>query len=380
MTVVSSVVSAELLNRIATRHGSPEIAALPSAQPEGDRGAAFEELARRARDAGVMLLPAIDPADLDRFFWLRLIQILRREPVFPGLSVIVLSPTGSRRLLAEGFAARFRTAWPFARCVFLTEGEGSESLSGTLGLPVGVIPGGSVAAHLSDTSLENILRSEAIASQKIALQFQRIWGRCGSTTGFENQIESLVGAGFMTIRVFADAVARRGATLDARLAKVIPENCDHAGAHINTVAVPDGPPTQIRTRDPDAAWATWLAATATCRIVDPMLIEAAQRADSVIGNHLESVGPAITLAPQARLLLDIRDDRARATRELMLRDGKSDAEILTGEAAAARAQAMGIGDSGYLRPCEPVGIRASRATNPTKRDPAATDLYQRESS
>ncbi len=344
LTVVSPVVSAELLNRVAARHGSPEIAALPPARPDGDRGAAFEELARRARDAGVMLFPGIAATDLDRFFWLRLLQILRREPVFPGLSIVVLAPGASRPspirpLLAGGFAARFRMAWPFARCVFLTETGDGDSLSETLGLPVGVIDDSAKLAGTSDGSLEDILRSEAIASQKIALQFQRIWGRCGSTTGFENQIESLVGAGFLTIRVFADAVARRGATLDARLAQIIPENSDHAGAHINTVAVPDGPPTQIRTRDPDAAWATWLAATATCRIVDPMLVEAAHRADSVIGNHLESVGPAITLAPQARLLLDIRDDRARATRELMLRDGKSDAEILTGEAAASRAQA-----------------------------------------
>ena len=88
--------------------------------------------------------------------------------------------------------------------------------------------------------------------------------------------------------MFADAVARRGATLDARLAQIIPENSDHAGAHINTVvstgraaALRSGPEIQY------VAWATWPAATATCRIVDPMLVEAAHRADSVIGNHLE---------------------------------------------------------------------------------------------
>jgi hypothetical protein len=311
-------------NPLTDLHGTPFIAALPEAGPEGDHAESFEPLSRQLQGAATVLFPRVSIGDLDRFFWLRLLQILRREPPLNTLSIIKLTAETNTPPLAGGFAARFRSSWPFTQCIFVTESGDPVSLAARIGLPI---------------NTETPLHPDTDANPKIALQLQRIWGRCGSTTGFENQIESLVGAGFLTIRLFSDAVRRRGATLNAQMEQIITENSVHAGAHINVLAVPDGPPLSLRSQNPEAAWATWLAATAACRIHDPMVAEVARRADAVIANHLECVGPAITLAPEARLLLDIRDDRARATAELMGRDGRSEAHIRIVEAAASRAQA-----------------------------------------
>lgn len=337
MTTDALTVSSELLARVTGLYGAPLLAALPKVESDGEHVLAFEELWLQVRGTGVVLFPCVAPGDLDRFFYFRLIQILRREPPEPTLSIVILEAERGGPRLAGGFAPRFRSGWPFAQCIFLTEHGNPEALTKRLGLPVRT-PQFLDAPDQPPFPLP-VLCSEASGNQKIALQLQRLWGRCGSTTGFENQLESLVEAGYLTIRLFSDAVRRRGATLEARMPEIIAENSVHAGAHINVLAVPDGPPVPIRTRDAEVAWATWLAATATCRISDPVVAKAAMRADAAIANHLECVGPAIALAPRARLLLDIRDDRARATGELMLRDGRSEPDIRAAEVAAARVQA-----------------------------------------
>jgi Glycosyl transferases group 1 len=321
-------VSPDLLARITSRFGAPRTLALPEAGPDGDHSAAFAQLRRDCRGADAVLFPAIAPGHLDRFFQMRLAQVVRWEPPLPAVSIVVLTQGQDGPKLAGGFAERFRSGWPFAKCVFVTETEDAAALSARLGLPV-------EAPDANWTPLS----SDAQGSQKIAVQFQRIWGRCGSTTGFENQVESLVRAGFLTIRVFTDATLRRGATLAARLAEIIPENSDHAGAHIDVVAVPDGPPIPVRATSHDSWWAGWLAATATCRVLDPAIAEVMKRADQVVANHLEGVGPALALTPRARLMLDVRDDRVRSTTEMMRRDGKPEAQIAIVEAATSRAQA-----------------------------------------
>jgi len=302
--------------------------ALPSTTPDGDQSSRFEQLLKQLRGADVVLFPDLAAGDLDRFFHLRLAQLLRREPPLPALSVVGLSPGLRKPDLAGGFADRFSSGWPFEACVFVTLADDAAPLSTRLGLPV----------ERPDT-VWTPLHSFARASQKTAVQFQLMWNRCGSTTGFENQVESLVRAGFLTIRLFADATSRRGETLTARLAQIIPENNEHAGAHIDAVAVPDGPPIPIRGRNHDSHWATLLAATAMCRVRDGAIAEAARRADSAVANHLECVGPALALAPRARLMLDVRDDRARQIGENLRRAGRDDAEVEIAVAAASRAQA-----------------------------------------
>jgi hypothetical protein len=325
-------ISATLQQQITTWFGAPLIASLPAVTPGGDHATAFEALLTQIGRNETVLFPDVWPGSLDAFFHLRLTQVLRDQPPLRALSVVVLAPELSGAKLAGGFANRFRSAWPFERCVFVTESGDPASLSRQIGLPV----------HEADAIPEagEVLRTGAKAGQKVALQLQMPWGRCGSTTAFENQIEDLVGAGFLTIRLFTNAHYRRGPTLRARLETVIPENSANAGAHINLVAVPDGPPRFVQTGDPEVEWASWIATTATCRIRDRAATEAAKRVETVIANHLDTIGAAIHFAPRARLLLDVHDDRVATTREWMLKHDHSDAETEAAVAAAEQAQAL----------------------------------------
>ncbi|MGD0105193.1 MAG: glycosyltransferase family 4 protein [Rhodopila sp.] len=308
---------------------------MPQASPDGDQ---TEEFARRLaqwEDARVVLFPDTWPGDLDGFFRLRLLQVLNRRPPVPALSVVVLSVDMAGQPLAGGFADRFRFGWPFARCVFLTERDDHAALSALLGVPVKPLERARAAPEPIACGVE--------ASQKIAVQVQRTLGRCGSTILFENQLESLVRSGFLTIRVFTDPRWRRGATMRSRLDALVQENSVYAGAHINVVAVPDGPPCRLEVEDADATWRILLAATALCRIADGAVVQAAGRAECVVANHLECFGPAITLSPQARLLLALHEDRAIALHHWATLSGRGEAAAMKSAAAAARVQTQILG-------------------------------------
>jgi Glycosyl transferases group 1 len=310
--------------------GTPLIAAIPAVTPDGDHSEDFAHLLARVDGAPVVLFPDISPSALDGFFRLRLTQVLDDRAPLPALSVIVLSSEVTGPALAGGFANRFRSGWPFARCIFVTEHGDPAVLSALIGLPVARLNGG--------TPPPETLHTNAAAGQKVALVLHQAWNRCGSTTAFENQVEDLVAAGFFTIRLFADGHARRGATFDSGFASTIAENGTNAGAHLNTVAVPDGPHAPDLASDPVARWATSLAANASCRVRDTAITLAAAIADSVIVNHIDYVGTAIVLAPQARLMVVTHDDRAAAERAWMLGQGYTEAETQLPEAAAARVQ------------------------------------------
>lgn len=327
-------VSANLIARVTARYGDPVIASLPVVTLDGDHAGAFEALRVQTGNAKVVLFPDIWPAGLDGFFRLRLAQILRGEAPQPGLSVVVLLPELAGSKLAGGFANRFHTAWPFERCVFITETGNPDELSRQLGLPVGAFN------DFADTPV--LLGTSVPPDQAIALQLQMPWGLCGSTTAFENQIEDLVGGGFLTIRLFTNSMARRGPTTDARMEKIVPENSLHAGAHIDALAVPDGPPGFLDTADALVDWATWMENTRSCVIRDPALTAAALSAAAVIANHIETVGPAIRLAPRAKLLLDVHDDRAASSTEWMRKEGKSEAEIEVNRIAAEYVQGIAL--------------------------------------
>jgi hypothetical protein len=330
LTADSHFVSAGLTGRVSGLYDSPLFATLPRVTYDGDHAAAFDDLLRHVQQNRVVMFAGIGPGDLDAFFHLRLAQVLKDRPPLRALSVVVLSPHAGRNL-AGGFADRFRTAWPFEQCVFVTDHIDPAGLSSQLGLPV--------SDPDADDRPPEILRTGARAGQKIAVQLQIPWGRCGSTTAFENQVEDLVKAEFLTIRLFTSEHYRRGPTLDARMEKIVAENSTHAGAHINVVAVPDGPPVFIDAGDLTGSWASWLTLSASCRIRDGAVTEAVSRADSVIANHIDTVGAAIHLAPRAKLLLDVHDDRATSTREWLRKEGKGEAETEAAVAAAAAAQA-----------------------------------------
>jgi hypothetical protein len=323
--------SPELIAWVTSRYGAPTIAVLPQVRPDADHAAAFEQLLADVSGASVVLFPDICPDRLDGFFHLRLVQVLRMQSPLSALSIIAISSGRDGPKLAGGFADRFRSGWPFAHCVFVTSRGNPRLLTATLGLPVD---------HAFDpAAMPAILGPRVSSDQKIAMQFQPIWRRCGSTTGFENQIQSLVTAGFLTVRLFTDGKLRRGPTLDATLNQVIAENGTHAGAHINLVSVPSGSPNWIDPDDTDAVQlANRMAQDSFCIIHDANGMQAAKRAYSVIATHLELLGPALLLAPQARLLLDVPDDRVLAERAWALEQGATEAQADIAAAALVRVQ------------------------------------------
>ncbi|MBS0639356.1 MAG: glycosyltransferase [Proteobacteria bacterium] len=289
---------------IRQHFGEYRALSLPVADPLAYLSDAFRAAAAQARGAATVLFDAMPPRRLDDFFHLRLVQILRGEAAFPALSVVLLQPDDSGPHLAGGFAARFRTGWPFQRCVFVAmDAAFAAAAAVELGMPV--------AAVDDAATPPTVLNCDIAAEQKIGLQIQPIWGRCGSTTAFQNQVEDLVASGRFTIRIFAECDYRRGATLTHRARRIIPENDRDAGAHINVVAVPPGLDRRLPD-EPHASWATALLRTDRCVIEDSAVRRAAGKADIVIANHVERVGLGLQLARTAALILDVHDDLADA--------------------------------------------------------------------
>ncbi|HVZ10528.1 glycosyltransferase family 4 protein [Rhodopila sp.] len=315
---------------VATMFGSPLIAQLPGASPLSDSAAAFDVLAARLAGASVVLFDTVSPARLNDFFRLRLTQVLQEAPPLPALSVVPLTVSDDCAAVPGGFAERFRSSWPFERCVFATLGADVPPALMQLGVPV---------TRLDSAEAPVVLSTEAAAGQRVALQIQRIWPRCGSTTAFQNQVEALVRAGFLTIRVFAEYQHRRGETLNRTVARLLPENSVDWGAHIDVVAVPRGPYRAKPNQAANIAWASALAEAATCAIDDVAIDQAARRASAVMTNHLFTVGLALNLAPQAKLIFDLHDDIAAAYRQAALMQGGSGSDLAQAEAAANAVQA-----------------------------------------
>ncbi|HEX2941094.1 MAG TPA: glycosyltransferase family 4 protein [Rhodopila sp.] len=327
-------VDPDLWRCVTERYPGAIVARLPHFTACGDSTAAFVRLARAVRTTPAVLFPAVTLTALEGFFRLRLIQILRGQAALDAVSIVELTD-GADAFPLGGFADRFRSGWPFARCLFVVKpgpdaGLAAARLRDRLGLPVGVPTPGLPEAELVPNHP---------ADPKIALQLQPIWGRSGSTTVFENQVEALVRAGYFTIRVFQDPRMRRGPTLDARLSHIVPESQVHAGAHMNLAAVPLGPYLPNHDLDARQSWAASLAKTTQCRIDDRLTRKAAARAEVVMANHIETVGMALTIAPRARLILEAHDDRASAAGQAARMEGLPPEEVEAAIDAAASVQA-----------------------------------------
>ena len=80
-------------------------------------------------EAPVVLFPGIRSDRLDGFFHLRLAQVLRTRSPLQALSVVAVSPGRNGSRLASGFSRRFRSSWPFAGCVFITDSGNPRLLS-----------------------------------------------------------------------------------------------------------------------------------------------------------------------------------------------------------------------------------------------------------
>lgn len=324
-----SAAPSHILKRVVPPDASSCLRALPAPSLTGDTTRAFLRLARSLRHVSCVMFPAVPLGDLDAMFRLRLIQILCGWPRFDAVSVIELTDTAGASRLAGGFPARFRSAWPFARCLFIAaKGQDATSLSTRLGQPV-FDPEAAGDAGVSGLP--------PLPAPRIALQIQPAWYRCGSTTVFENQVESLVQEGFFTLRVFHDSRVRRGPTLDSWSDTLCADNQVHAGAHANVIAVPQGPPRLLSQEDDE--WPDYLDEAAASHIGDRLLRAAAARAEVAVTNHVDLVGAALRLSPKARLLLATHDDRAAATRAWAEAQNMPPARIESIVDAAASVQA-----------------------------------------
>jgi hypothetical protein len=136
VTEQSIYYSPELIAWVTSRYGAPMIAALPQVRPDADHAKAFEQLLAHVREAQVVLFPDIRPSSMDRFFHLRLEQVLRMQSPLCAVSIIAISPAPDGSRLAGGFSDRFRSSWPFAHCIFITDCGDPRSLTAELGLPV----------------------------------------------------------------------------------------------------------------------------------------------------------------------------------------------------------------------------------------------------
>jgi hypothetical protein len=270
------------------------------------------------RDCRVVVFRDVLPGQLDAFFALRLTQIARGEGPMDALSVVVLGLDAAESKLPPGFAMRAKSGWPFARAIFATAATAMQPIyEKLLGLEVHVVP----SSLASSAGLPDPFLSDAHAGQSIAVQIQPRWGRCGSSTSFENQIESLVERGNFVIRIFIDDEAQPGGTLERGLRRLLEENSLNAGSHINVLALPCAP--CVPGRDGRSERDRFMLAVRgreACRIADQTVATVARDAGSVIVNHVVNIGFALRTCPVAAMLLDVHDEFAAAAAQRMPRE------------------------------------------------------------
>jgi hypothetical protein len=310
----ASVVPKPLVEALR-RFGPVRVVSLPDFSQTDDSASEAGRMLGDMEGAAVVVFHGVLPAQLDAFFRLRLLQIARGEGPWPSLSFVMLRLGAAGARLPPGFANRAKSGWPFARAIFATAEPGARSqIEKLLDVPV---------YDLCDLPAENPALPEPFLSgarvgQPVAVQIQPLWGRCGSSTAFENQIESLVDRGDFVIRVFIDEHSRLGGTLASDLDRLFNENSLNTGAHVHALALlPDSRLLAApAAREVDRFLQT-IRAREICRITDRTAAEAALTAESVIVNHVLNIGFARRTCPRARLLLDVHDDFSAAAAQKM---------------------------------------------------------------
>lgn len=253
---------------------------------------------------------------VDRFFRFRLIQLLEDLHRLDVTLILAFRPGDS--ISAPGqFAIRARTSWPFQKTYFVcADAASAENYSAQLGVTVHAVSDSDVAELVGKVvSGEDagVLAYEAspTADQTISVQMQPSWGRCGSSTAFENEIEALVARGDFVVHVFVpDAGANPGdEELYARVEQSRRETSVHVGAH---VACAVG-------REPHSEGFSPVATTLGLEFEAEVLgRQQFQPRDQLVGailklatvavvNHVVNVPLAITLCPNARIVLDMHD-------------------------------------------------------------------------
>jgi hypothetical protein len=282
------------------------------AKPGHDWSVEHDVLAGLSHCDGI-ILRGFSPRGLESLFRLRALQLAKDGACLEAPSVVFIETPDGGGACPPSLYHRVLSSWPFRSVIFVADGEAGAALA-SAGLPV------LTAAQAAAASPDQLLRhpqalvSQAAEGQAISVQIQPLWGQCGSSTAFANQIECLNERGAFTIRIFLDHDRRWGETLQQEFTRLIPENTLDSAPCGNALAAPtervDGKPANdyeifrqsvgLRTR---------------AVIHDEVLGRLAARADTAIVNHATSVGFAIRACPNAKLILDTHDYLTRAALE-----------------------------------------------------------------
>ena len=268
---------------------------------------AAKELLDLADRAAIVVLLGFSTPGLDKIFQLRAHQIVECRAVAGARSIAVLSE-GEYALCIPSLACRIGTAWPFHELVLMAEDPTVAAAAGQcLESTIPVYSEKALRSAISGDA-DFKLVSTATSRQQVAVQIQPLWGRCGSTTAFENEIEDLVNAGYFVLRVFLEQHARRGWTLYFRMPGIVAENSVHAAAHLNSLAAPSRPDSEIKSNGSSVLDDFLGSVRARCDcVMQPVVAKLAMVATTVIVNHAVNLGFALQICPRARLLLDVHD-------------------------------------------------------------------------
>lgn len=266
--------------------------------------------------ATILVATDVPVTQIDRFFRYRMVQLLEGTADRDVALVVALRP-GESAAPPGGFATRAAGSWPFRTTWFVcTDAESAARYSDQLGIPVHAVSRGRLAElirHILSGLPPAVPAHEATptADQRISVQIQPNWGRCGSSTAFENELGALIDRGDFVAHVFVPDAGENldDAELNNRFERSRRETSVHVGAH---VACTVG-------RQPDAlhhgAKVTSLGQEFMAEVLDRqqyrprdwLVGKLLERAAAAIVNHVVNLPLAITLSPAARILLDMHD-------------------------------------------------------------------------
>jgi hypothetical protein len=293
------------------------------------------------RSGDAVVLRDFSLAELDSLFRLRALQLLASQPRLDIPSVVFISKLESDSLV-PGLRQRMVASWPFRSALFVADGAAASVLRNE-NFPV-IASADAARMTLADLSAHpEALMCRAAADQSIGLHIQPLWGRCGSSTAFANEIDCLLDRNLFAIRIFIDPDRRFGGTTRRALARMLPQNLLDSGPCLESIACwqpeslwglvarrqtyllhsqkrrflqlfPGIHPGKRPTNDYEEFYETVRKRTqATLR--DDVVVQLASRAEVAIVNHAVNIGFAARVAPCAKLILDTHDYLTRGALE-----------------------------------------------------------------
>jgi hypothetical protein len=293
------------------------------------------------RSCNAVVLRDFSLPELDSLFRLRALQLLASQPCLDIPSIVFISKLESDSIV-PGLRRRMVASWPFRSALFVADGATATALRNE-NLPV-IASADAARMTLAELSGHpDALMCRATADQSIGLHIQPLWGRCGSSTAFANEIDCLLDRNLFAIRIFIDPDRRFGGTTRRALARMLPQNLLDSGPCLESVACwqPDSVWGLVARRqtsllhlqrrrvsqffprihaakraanDYEEFYETVRKRTqATLR--DDVVIALASRAEVAIVNHAFNLGFAARVAPSAKLILDTHDYLTRGAVE-----------------------------------------------------------------